>query len=107
MGLPSPIQAYFDADSRGDDVALAQVFARDAVVEDEGHRHAGRQVIATWWREAKDKYQTALRPMEMDVENGVITIRAEATGQFPGSPAVLSFRFRLDGDFISHLEIGT
>lgn len=106
MELPSPIQAYFDADSRGDDLALAQAFAPDAIVEDEGHTHAGRQAIAAWWRSAKDKYQAVLEPLEMDGVDGATKVRAMATGQFTGSPTVLSFRFQLEGGLISHLEIG-
>lgn len=106
MKLPSPIQAYFDADNRGDDLALAQAFAPDAIVEDEGHTHTGRQAIAAWWRDAKDKYQATLEPLEMHEMDGGARVRAMATGQFPGSPAILSFRFRLDGGLVSHLEIG-
>ncbi len=57
MNLPSPIQAYFDADERSDGEALIQAFAPDAVVKDEGHTYAGHQAIGAWWRETKDKYQ--------------------------------------------------
>ena len=57
MNLPSPIQAYFDADKSNDGEALIRAFAPDAVVKDEGRSHAGRQAIAAWWRETKAKYQ--------------------------------------------------
>jgi hypothetical protein len=33
-------------------------------------------------------------------------VRARVTGQFPGSPAMLTFVFRLEGEQITRLEIG-
>ncbi|MBP7339620.1 nuclear transport factor 2 family protein [Niveispirillum sp.] len=106
MNLPSPIQAYFDADKHGNEAAMAQAFAPDAVVKDEGHAYAGTQAIIAWWHETKEKYRTVLEPLEMNEEDGAITVRAMATGQFPGSPAMLAFLFRLESGRISHLEIG-
>ena len=105
MHLPSPIQAYFDADARSDSEALIQAFAPDAIVEDEGHTYAGRQAIAAWWRETKDKYQAVLEPLDVDDEDDVTTVRARVTGIFPGSPATIGFLFRLDGERISRLDI--
>ena len=46
MNLPSPIQAYFDADRSSDGEALIRAFAPDAVVEDEGRTYVGRQAIS-------------------------------------------------------------
>lgn len=106
MHLPSPIQAYFDADDRDDGEALTRSFASDAIVRDEGRTFAGLQAIGAWWRETKDRYQTAIEPLEAGIEDTVTTVRARVTGQFPGSPAMIRFRFRLDGDRISHLDIG-
>lgn len=105
MNLPSPIQAYFDADNSRDGEAFVRAFARDAVVEDEGHSYAGHQAIGAWWRETKDKYQTALEPLEVGDEGDVTTVRARVTGQFPGSPTLISFIFRLNGGRISRLDI--
>lgn len=105
MKLPSPIQAYFAADEQSDDEALIQTFAADAIVKDEGHTYAGHRAIGAWWRETKEKYQTVLEPLEVGDEDGVTTVRARVTGQFPGSPAMISFMFRLNGDRISHLDI--
>ena len=105
MNLPSPIQAYFDADKSKDDEALLHAFAPDAIVEDEGHSYAGREAIAAWWRETKAKYQTVIEPLEMRDGGDVTRIRAKVTGQFPSSPTTLTFVFRLKGDQILHLGI--
>ena len=106
MNLPSPIQAYFDADERNDGEALIHVFASDAVVNDEGRSYAGRQAIDAWWREVKAKYQHVIEPLEVAEREDVTKVRAKVTGDFPGSPATLTFAFRLKGDQITRLEIG-
>jgi hypothetical protein len=105
MKLPLPIEAYYDADRNGDGEALVRAFARDAVVEDEGRSHAGRQAIGEWWRATKEKYQTVMEPLETSVEGEVTTVIARVTGRFPGSPAMIRFAFRLDGDRITKLSI--
>ena len=106
MDLPSPIQAWFDADARRDGEALVQAFAPDAIVTDEGHTHAGHQAIGAWWRETKDKYRTVLEPLAVDAGDGVTIVRARVTGIFPGSPATIGFKFRLECERISRLDIG-
>ncbi len=106
MKLPPPIQAYFTADTNEDARALADIFASDAVVRDEGGSHAGRPAIAAWWRAAKDKYRYAAEPLDADAQGGTIRVRARVTGTFPGSPATLTFAFRLTDGAIAELEIG-
>jgi ketosteroid isomerase-like protein len=106
MSLPFPIQTYFDADSRSDGDALIHAFAPDAVVTDEGQSHAGRPVIDAWWRGVKTRYRHVIEPLEAAGQGDLTKVRALVTGQFPGSPAILTFAFRLKGDRITHLEIG-
>jgi SnoaL-like domain len=106
MNLPSPIQAYFDADSCNDGAALIRAFAPDAVVNDEGQSHAGRHAIEAWWREVKAKYQHVIVPLEVVEKDDVTQVRARVSGQFPGSPATLTFAFRLKSEQITGLEIG-
>ena len=105
MNVPSPIQAYFDADGTRDGEAFIRAFARDAVVEDEGHSYVGHQAIGAWWRETKEKYRTVMEPLEMSEEDDVTRVIAKVTGHFPGSPAMINFAFRLNGDQIVNLEI--
>jgi len=106
MNLPSSILAYFEADKRNDGEALIRAFAANAVVEDEGRSYAGRQAIDAWWREVKAKYQHVVEPLEASEKDGVTEVRAKVTGNFPGSPATLTFAFRLKGEEIAALGIG-
>jgi ketosteroid isomerase-like protein len=106
MKLPSPIEAYFDADRRGDGEALLGCFRPDAVVTDEGRVYAGRPAIETWWRAAKAKYKHQAEPLDASGNDGGDTVRARVTGDFPGSPADLTFAFRHKDGLIAALEIG-
>lgn len=106
MNLPSPIQTYFDADRRSDGVALIHAFSPDAIVTDEGQTHAGCQANDAWWRGGKTRYQQVIEPLEVAGSGDFAKVRAKVTGEFPGSPAMLTFAFRLKGDRIAGLEVG-
>ncbi|SCY54020.1 nuclear transport factor 2 family protein [Paracoccus tibetensis] len=106
MQLPRPIQTYFTARAPQDGNALAAVFGPTAVVHDEGQVHRGSQAIRAWWLAAKAKYRHHAEPINIAQTGDKTVVRAIVTGDFPGSPAVLSFTFGLEGDRISGLEIG-
>ena len=106
MSLPFAIQTYFDADRGGHGNALIHAFAPDAVVKDEGRAYAGHQAIGTWWRDVKTRYQHVVEPLEVAGSGDFAKVRARVTGLFPGSPAMLTFVFRLEGEQITSLEIG-
>ena len=105
MNLPSPIQTYFEADQHHDGEAFIGAFARDAVVIDEGRTYTGHQAIEAWWRAAKAEFEYVVEPFEIDEKGDVTEVHGKVTGEFPGSPAKLTYAFRLDGDQISRLEI--
>ncbi len=106
MKLPSPIQAYFDADKEVSGPAPTGAFAIDAIVKDEGKTHIGHKAIAAWWRAAKAQYRNTAAPRQISESDGRITVHAEVSGDFPGSLAMLSFIFTLKEDAIATLEIG-
>lgn len=106
MKLPPAIQTYFDADTDRDGPAPITAFATDAIVKDEGKTLVGRAAIAEWWRAAKAHYEATSKPREISGEGERFTVRAEVTGKFPGSPAILSFMFTLKNNEIAALEIG-
>ncbi|MCK5932693.1 MAG: nuclear transport factor 2 family protein [Fulvimarina manganoxydans] len=106
MKLSPPLHAYFDADQRGNAEALLQAFNPGAVVRDEGKTHEGRPAIEAWWRAAKEEYQHVAEPLDCTEEAGRYHVRATVTGNFPGSPAVLTFAFQIEDERIEDLEIG-
>jgi hypothetical protein len=106
MQLPRPIQTYFTARAPQDGDMLVAAFAPDAIVHDEGRDHLGSQAIRDWWVAAKAKYRHHAEPIDVVHTPRETVVRAVVTGDFPGSPAVLTFTFGLVGDLISDLRIG-
>ena len=104
--LPPPIAAYFAADT-SDANAVARCFSESAVVIDERREHRGRPAITRWKAEATAKYHYTSEPLAVDVSGPDVTVTARVTGDFPGSPVDLRYRFTLEGAAIARLEITT
>src|ERR1043166_3012946 len=105
IDLPTPIALYIAAEKRGETDALAQCFAEDAVVRDEGQTIQGLPAIKRWKAETRKKYQHTIEPLACAQEDGETIVTNRLTGNFPGSPIDLRFIFKLDGDKIASLEI--
>jgi ketosteroid isomerase-like protein len=103
--LPTPIAVYIAAENRGDAEALAQCFAGDAVVRDEGQTIEGLAAIKQWKAETRRKYRHMIEPLASAQKGGKIIVTNRLTGNFPGSPIELEFVFTLHGDKIVSLEI--
>ena len=106
MNLPPPIRTYFDADGKSDGAAPLSAFTMDAVIEDENRTHRGHAAIEDWWRRAKAENQHIAKPFDLIVRDHVVEVQAEVSGNFAGSPATLTFTFRLNDDAIVDLRIG-
>jgi hypothetical protein len=101
---PSAIAAYFAADT-ADAQAVADCFADDAVVIDEHREHRGLVAIRRWRLEAGVKYHYSSMPIAVSNFGIETMVTARVSGDFPGSPVELRYRFALDGDRIVSLEI--
>lgn len=106
MSLHPSVRAYFEADEKNDAGAPLHVFSPDATVTDDGHTQTGHAAIDAWWRAVKAKYQAVAEPLEAEATADTQKVRAKATGQFSGSPVVLTFAFRIENHKIAALEIG-
>jgi hypothetical protein len=105
VDLPPPIAAYIAAENRGDMDALADCFAKDAVVRDESKTIKGLAAIKQWKAETTRKYQHKIEPLTLAYEEDKIVVNNRLTGNFPGSPIELEFVFTLEGYKIVSLEI--
>ena len=106
MKLPAPTEIYFDAAKDAGNGAPLDAFTADATVRDEGRTHVGHAAIEAWWRAAHEAYGHTAEPCEIRDEEGRTIVRARVEGQFPGSPALLTFTFGLRNARISTMEIG-
>ena len=102
--LPDPIAAYFAADHHNAD-AIARCFATHAVVKDEGHTYTGLDAIQAWKAAASAAYSYTSEPFALEQKEGSCIVTSRVTGNFPGSPVDLRYRFRLERGLIASLEI--
>src|SRR5260370_23937488 len=95
VDLPKPIAAYIAAENAGDADAVAQCFASNAVVRDEGQTIDGLAAIKRWKAETARKYHHTIEPLGSVARDGDIVVTNRLTGNFPGSPIEVRFTFRL------------
>ena len=105
VNLPTPIAIYIAAENQGDTEALAQCFAEDAVVRDEGQTIEGLAAIKKWKAETKKKYQHTIEPLASVQKDDETVVTNRLTGNFPGSPIELEFVFTLHRNKIAALKI--
>ncbi len=103
--LPAAIDLYLRAENSGDVEVLADCFAPEATVRDEGRLHKGLAAIQRWKAETRKKYRHTVEPMEISVHGTKTTVLVRLTGTFPGSPITLHFDFVLDDGKITSLEM--
>lgn len=103
LNLPEPIAGYFAAEHHPE--ALGRCFTADAVMKDDGHIYSGIDAIQAFMAAASARYNATSVPFALEQEHGFRIVRAKVTGNFPGSPIDLSYRFGLSHGLIASLEI--
>src|SRR5258706_10883458 len=104
--LPSTLASYFAASNQHDVDLMLTAFSEGATVKDEGEEHRGTEAIRTWMIDTIRKYNFKAEPTDVAREHNRTVVTAILSGTFPGSPVTLSYRFKLDGQKITDLEIG-
>ena len=104
--LPQPVVNYLAAVKAQDTEMFALCFTDDAFVHDEGRDYKGLAAIKAWKKETQTKYKYEIEPLDASVSGNTVKLRARLTGDFPGSPVDLDFKFMLADDKIASLEIG-
>ena len=104
--LPEPIARYFAADRSVDTDSAMRQFTETAVVTDEGRTYVGPAAIESWMVVSLAEYSYVVDPFEVTEQDGQTIVTAHLTGNFPGSPVDLRYRFELSDNKIAALEIG-
>jgi ketosteroid isomerase-like protein len=104
--LPEALAAYFAAKNSHDIDAMLRPFAGTAIVRDEGKQMKGRAEIRAWMEETTAKYSVTVQVQNVEQTADRFAVSGLVSGNFPGSPATLGFRFALADGQISALEIG-
>ena len=106
LTLSHNLERYFAAQNAHDAEGMTECFAPDALVRDEGHDYAGRDQILQWKQDTIAKYGISIDPLSLAEQDGQAIVVAKVTGNFPGSPANLTYAFGFDADgLIKSLEI--
>jgi len=105
LSLPPPIARYVQLENAGDTETLSTCFAPNAIVRDESRTYEGLAAITAWKAETKRKYHHTITPLDGAYEQGKTVLKAQLTGDFPGSPVTLHFDFVLEAWKILSLEI--
>jgi 3-oxoacyl-ACP reductase-like protein len=74
-------------------------------VLDEARNHDGAAAIRDWAKDARRRYRFHAEPRSFEPVSDGGTVTAHLTGDFPGAPADLRYRFELAGDRVTNLEI--
>jgi ketosteroid isomerase-like protein len=105
MNFPAVIAALVQAQNNLDHNAYADCFDEQAIVYDEGRTHQGKADIREWIRQANTKYKTQMNPLDLSQTGDNVVLKAEVSGTFDGSPAVLKYHLKLSNGLISSLTV--
>ena len=103
--LPPPVDLYIQLENAGDTERLSECFAPNAIIRDEGRTYEGLAAIKAWKAETKKKYHHTVTPLAVAQQKGKTVLKAQLTGNFPGSPVTVNFAFVLEAGKILSLEI--
>lgn len=103
MNPPKVITDLANAQNDFDSLAYTNCFSENAIVFDEGKTHHGKTEIQQWIEKANTEYKATMKPLEYSEANEVL--KAEVSGNFPGSPINLNYHFKLKDGLIDYLKI--
>ncbi len=104
MNLPKVISHLVAAQHNFDSAAYAKCFSETAVVEDEGKTHNGRKEIEDWIADANERYSATIKPVDYEENETGSILKAETSGNFPGSPIILNYHLVIADGLIQSLK---
>lgn len=98
LDLPEPLPRYFVAQNGLDADGMTACFATDAIVHDEGGTYIGSDAIRGWKQDTIAKYGISIEPLRAAQRDDKTIVVARVAGNFPGSPANLTYAFSVSED---------
>ncbi|HEV7379942.1 MAG TPA: nuclear transport factor 2 family protein [Dyadobacter sp.] len=105
MNLPKIVADLVETQNRFDSVAYADCFSETAMVVDEGKTHEGRKEIEHWIADSNKRYRATMKPVGYEVNETESILKAETSGNFEGSPIVLTYHLEIADGLIQSLKI--
>ena len=103
--MPKLIETYIQASNNSDLDTFISCFSESATVLDEGETLIGHDAIRKWFAKTRSKYQFKAVPMDIEEKEENIILSCEVSGNFPGSPVVLDYKFKVSSGLILDLSI--
>lgn len=107
--IEQPIETYFNSTSESEKSTFLSVFAKDAVLIDEGKEYKGLTQIAKWSEEYHFAYKLKLEVINVRERNTESIVTAKVDGDFDKTglpdPFLLDFHFTVVNEKITRLEI--
>jgi hypothetical protein len=103
--LPQVMEAFFYAHNTGQTDGFGQLFTADATVSDEAREYRGAAIKA-WIDGAIAKYKPVADVSDLTQVGEQTIATAQVSGNFPGSPAKIRYKFTLKNGKIAALAIG-
>ncbi|GAB4019620.1 nuclear transport factor 2 family protein [Spirosoma koreense] len=105
MNLPKVITDLVETQNRFDSVGYANCFSETAIVLDEGKTHNGRKEIEHWIADSNERYKSTMKPVGFEEKETESLLKAETSGNFEGSPIVLTYHLEIANELIQSLKI--
>jgi len=105
MNLPKVIAELVETQNNFDSVAYANCFSETAVVFDEGKTHNGKKEIERWIADSNERYKATIKPVGFEEKETESLLMAETSGNFEGSPIVLTYHMKIEDELIQSLTV--
>lgn len=103
--LPKVIDKYIKASNDSDLKNFISCFSDSATVLDEGELLTGHQAIREWFTKTRKNYEFKSEPVSFEDKGENIILKSKVSGNFPGSPVVLDYQFKIRSGLIQNLRI--
>ena len=104
MNLPKVVSDLVAAQNNFDSAAYRNCFSENAIVHDEGKIHNGTKEIEAWIADSNERYHATIKPVGYEEHETESILKAETSGNFPGSPIVLNYHMKISGGLIQSLK---
>jgi hypothetical protein len=104
MNLPKVIADLVAAQNNFDSAAYTTCFSETAIVHDEGKVHHGRKEIEEWIADSNERYRATIKPVSFEEIGTESVLKAETSGNFPGSPIILAYHMVITDGLIQSLK---
>lgn len=103
--LPQAVAQYIKSADDHDTDALVETLTDDAVVDDEGRVHKGKEEIREWNKNSVAKFACKYEITNVATEGNETVATITVSGNFSRSPVSLFYAFELSNEKVARLTI--